>query len=154
MRENKFRKRNMCKNLIVCSALFSLFRYFVISNYCWPLIEISQCIEEASKLNQVPNQKPNVTQIADYDFVKLKESKALVMPQHRSGRKTTKTNSNSNTKTQTQTTTVQVTEESDYDFAFEFQVMQHIIIFIYLSLFPQKRSLAMQNVPQNYMIFL
>ncbi|XP_034109837.1 uncharacterized protein LOC117571686 isoform X20 [Drosophila albomicans] len=37
------------------------------------------------------------------------------MPQHRSGRKTTKSN------TKTQTTTVHVAEESDYDFAFEFQ---------------------------------
>ncbi|XP_037728431.1 uncharacterized protein LOC119559408 isoform X25 [Drosophila subpulchrella] len=35
------------------------------------------------------------------------------MPQHRSGRKATKS--------KTQTTTVQVAEESDYDFAFEFQ---------------------------------
>ncbi|XP_070068850.1 uncharacterized protein shot isoform X18 [Drosophila takahashii] len=37
------------------------------------------------------------------------------MPQHRSGRKATKS------KTKTQTTTVHVAEESDYDFAFEFQ---------------------------------
>ncbi|XP_043948112.1 uncharacterized protein LOC108029356 isoform X14 [Drosophila biarmipes] len=37
------------------------------------------------------------------------------MPQHRSGRKATKS------KAKTQTTTVQVAEESDYDFAFEFQ---------------------------------
>ncbi|KAM8712590.1 hypothetical protein ACLKA7_012999 [Drosophila subpalustris] len=39
------------------------------------------------------------------------------MPQHRSGRKTTKTSNNN----KTQTTTVHVAEESDYDFAFEFQ---------------------------------
>ncbi|KQS62682.1 uncharacterized protein Dere_GG22462, isoform R [Drosophila erecta] len=66
------------------------------------------CIQEAPKpTKQIP--------IADYDFVELNQTKALDMPQHRSGRKATKT------KSKTQTTTVQVAEESDYDFAFEFQ---------------------------------
>ncbi|KRJ99283.1 uncharacterized protein Dyak_GE13333, isoform AO [Drosophila yakuba] len=66
------------------------------------------CIQEAPKpTKQIP--------IADYDFVQLNQTKALDMPQHRSGRKATKT------KSKTQTTTVQVAEESDYDFAFEFQ---------------------------------
>nr|XP_016942951.1 dystonin isoform X21 [Drosophila suzukii] len=64
------------------------------------------CVQEAPKpTKQIP--------IADYDFVELNQSKALDMPQHRSGRKATKS--------KTQTTTVQVAEESDYDFAFEFQ---------------------------------
>ncbi|XP_070068854.1 microtubule-actin cross-linking factor 1 isoform X22 [Drosophila takahashii] len=66
------------------------------------------CIQEAPK----PTKQ---TPIADYDFVELNQTKALDMPQHRSGRKATKS------KTKTQTTTVHVAEESDYDFAFEFQ---------------------------------
>ncbi|XP_032597114.1 dystonin isoform X24 [Drosophila grimshawi] len=74
------------------------------------------CIEEASNLNQVP--KPTTNETADYDYVALKDTQDLDMPQHRSGRKATQTKLS---KTNTQTTTVQVAEESDYDFAFEFQ---------------------------------
>jgi len=74
-------------------------------------LNLAQCVQEAPKpTKQIP--------IADYDFVELNQSKALDMPQHRSGRKATKS--------KTQTTTVQVAEESDYDFAFEFQVMLHL----------------------------
>lgn len=92
---------------------------------------ISQCIEEASnKENQVPKPDPTnptttttTSVTADYDFVnELNVTKDLAMPQHRSGRKTAKTN------TKTQTTTVQVAEESDYDFAFEFQVIHGKLI--------------------------
>lgn len=92
---------------------------------------ISQCIEEASnKENQVPKPDPTnptttttTSVTADYDFVnELNDTKDLAMPQHRSGRKTAKTN------TKTQTKTVQVAEESDYDFAFEFQVIHGKLI--------------------------
>lgn len=76
-------------------------------------LNLAQCIQEAPKpTKQIP--------IADYDFVELNQTKALDMPQHRSGRMATKT------KSKTQTTTVQVAEESDYDFAFEFQVILHL----------------------------
>lgn len=114
---------------------------------------ISQCIEEASnKQNQVPKPDPTnpttttTSVTADYDFVnELNDTKALAMPQHRSGRKTAKTN------TKTQTTTVQVAEESDYDFAFEFQVIHGKLInpLIILSPHPLLSRNAKRKDSQN-----